>query len=170
MRLQGLDAENITRHAELLLDVGEGKNGNEKEFTIPERMLLPENSLESLIDYIYPGSDLANWNDDGMILAVTNKDVTAINDLVTARCQGDGRTYLSADSVLEREDVNANFFPIEFLNTLTLTGLPPHKLELKEGLPIILLRNLSTKKGLCNGTRLIIKHLHEHVLDCEVSI
>ena len=29
------------------------------------------------------------------------------------------------------------------------------------------LRNLSCFKGLCNGTRLIVKNLKDHVIDCE---
>ena len=32
----------------------------------------------------------------------------------------------------------------------------------------MLLRNLSLKDGLCNGTRLIVKHLHNNVIDCEI--
>lgn len=32
----------------------------------------------------------------------------------------------------------------------------------------MLLRNLSIKDGLCNGTRLIVRHLHTNVIDCEV--
>ena len=33
--------------------------------------------------------------------------------------------------------------------------LPPHKLRLREGMPIMLLRNLNGARGLANGTRLI---------------
>lgn len=32
----------------------------------------------------------------------------------------------------------------------------------------MLLRNLNRKKGLCNGTRLIIRGLHQHFIRCEV--
>ena len=41
----------------------------------------------------------------------------------------------------------------EFLNTLTLPGLPNHKLKLKLGLPIVLIQNLNQNASLCNGTR-----------------
>ncbi len=47
----------------------------------------------------------------------------------------------------------------EFLNTITLAGMPPHRLAFKVGVPIILLRNLDAALGLCNGTYLIIWHL-----------
>ena len=32
----------------------------------------------------------------------------------------------------------------------------------------MLLRNLDIKKGLCNGTHLILRHLHSHVLHAEI--
>jgi ATP-dependent DNA helicase PIF1 len=47
----------------------------------------------------------------------------------------------------------------EFLNTITLAGMPPHRLALKVGIPIILLRNLDAASKLYNGTHLIIWHL-----------
>lgn len=35
----------------------------------------------------------------------------------------------------------------------------PHKLTLKKGCPVMLLRNLDPKLGICNGTRLICRNL-----------
>ncbi|GAB2294289.1 hypothetical protein Dimus_038292 [Dionaea muscipula] len=49
-----------------------------------------------------------------------------------------------------------NRYPNEFLNSMDPPGLPPFKLELKVGCPIILLRNISPKIGMCNGTRLMV--------------
>jgi ATP-dependent DNA helicase PIF1 len=59
-------------------------------------------------------------------------------------------------------------YPVEFLNQLHSRGLPPHELTLKVGLPIILLRNLCPKRGLANGTRLIITALHDRSIEAEV--
>ncbi len=50
-------------------------------------------------------------------------------------------------------------YPVEFLNTLRFNGIANHELELKVGVPILLLRNLNQSIGLCNGTRLIVKRL-----------
>jgi ATP-dependent DNA helicase PIF1 len=47
----------------------------------------------------------------------------------------------------------------KFLNTVTLVGMPPHRLALQVGIFIILLKNLDAALGLCNGTHLIIWHL-----------
>jgi ATP-dependent DNA helicase PIF1 len=56
----------------------------------------------------------------------------------------------------------------EFLNTITLAGMPPHRLALKVGVPIILLRNLDAASGLCNGTRLIIWRLARRLLITQI--
>ena len=69
---------------------------------------------------------------------------------------GKGKTYLSADTVAEDDLHNA--YPKDFLNSITLFGMPPHSMTFKVGAPVILLRNLRAGSGndLCNGTRLII--------------
>ncbi|XP_026384299.1 uncharacterized protein LOC113279862 [Papaver somniferum] len=48
------------------------------------------------------------------------------------------------------------------------SGLPPHELKLKLGAPIMLLRNVSAKNGLYNGTRLIIKKLFPNCIDAVI--
>ena len=46
--------------------------------------------------------------------------------------------------------------------------MPSHKLALKIGSPIIMLRNLNPDDGLCNGTRLICRTFSPHVIDAEI--
>ncbi|GJU46218.1 putative ribonuclease H-like domain-containing protein [Tanacetum coccineum] len=59
-------------------------------------------------------------------------------------------------------------YPSEYLNSLHLTGFPPHRLELKVGAPIILLRNLNLIGGLCNGTRMIVTQLLTNVIEARI--
>lgn len=77
-------------------------------------------------------------------------------------------SYYSSDII---DDDTSNravleaLYPTEFLNTLQLGGLADHRLQLKIGVPIMLLRNLNPSKGLCNGTRLIVTQLTRRVIE-----
>lgn len=73
-------------------------------------------------------------------------------------------------SVLGCDDnsTGAIFHTIEHLNSLKFNGLPNHKLNLKVGAPMMLLRNLNQFNGLCNETRLVIKQMGNKALQVEV--
>lgn len=163
-------------HVEWLRTIGDGSHSNFPLLSIPSHMLLNDGQLSTLIDHIYP-QFIEHYNDteylmDRVILAPTHKDVNLINELMTSRIPTTARsnTYFSADSVQNDDDSDAHtdLFPVEFLNSLDINGLPPHKLTLTEGMPIILLRNLNKSMGLCNGTRLIVHRLQSHVIEAEV--
>ncbi|XP_076958868.1 uncharacterized protein LOC143634748 [Bidens hawaiensis] len=80
--------------------------------------------------------------------------------------------YLSSDSICQEEYLNENFddslYSPEILNGLKLSGLPNHKLVLKVGFPVMLLRNLDQKGGLCNGTRLQVMSLGNRVIKAKI--
>ncbi|KAG3133487.1 hypothetical protein PI126_g19159 [Phytophthora idaei] len=95
------------------------------------------------------------------ILTTTNAVVQRINEAVAQRLEGVSPEYLSSDSVEEDEEVN--FFEQEVLHTVNINGIPPHKLALKKGAPIMMMRNLNPDLGLHNGTRLRIVELKPHV-------
>ncbi|XP_016206205.1 ATP-dependent DNA helicase PIF1-like [Arachis ipaensis] len=61
-----------------------------------------------------------------------------------------------------------DFYSLELLNSINCSGLPPHKLILKVGVPVMLLRNIDQSSGLCNGTRLQVRKLGNHVIEYEV--
>jgi ATP-dependent DNA helicase PIF1 len=54
------------------------------------------------------------------------------------------------------------------LNSLNPSGTAPHELKLKKGALIMLLRNLNTNRGLCNGTRLIVTDLKPNLIITKV--
>ncbi len=65
---------------------------------------------------------------------------------------------------METGDDQAMAIGTKFLNTITLAGMPPHRLALKVGVLVILLRNLDVASGLCNGTGLIIWRLARRLI------
>lgn len=56
-----------------------------------------------------------------------------------------------------------------YLESLCAGPLPHHRLELKVGAPVLLMRNLNVQLGLCNGTRLIVVQLNECSIVCKIS-
>ncbi|KAL5704551.1 DNA helicase [Ranunculus cassubicifolius] len=54
------------------------------------------------------------------------------------------------------------------LNSINFSGLPSHKLIIKEGCPIILTRNINPRARLCNGTRLICNNFYCNVITVEI--
>jgi ATP-dependent DNA helicase PIF1 len=75
------------------------------------------------------------------------------------------RTYHNADYVVQGEQKRV--YPTEFLNSLSMSRVPPHTLTLHEGCPVILLQNMLG--GLANGTRLIVVKLMQHIIDAEIA-
>jgi len=59
----------------------------------------------------------------------------------------------------------AELYTTEVLNSIKGSGLPNHSIRLKVGAPVMLLRNIDKSLGLCNGTRMIISRLDEHVIE-----
>ena len=164
-----------------LLRIGEGKEIiysylGEDIIKLDDDIIFNDENVELLISAIFNNID-NNYNDvdnyvnyikDRAILTTKNEDVNDINKQIINIFPGDAHEFLSADSVDDEESVHQNLYPVEFLNTLTPSGTPPHKLVLKVGAPIMLLRNISPTEGLCNGTRLIVRQLQQHVIDAEI--
>ena len=101
-----------------------------------------------------------------VILAPTNTDCDAINANVNERICGEAIEYKSIDT-MDDEGSHA-LYPVEFLNTLNVTGIPPHVLRLRMGSIVLLLRNLNLKRGLCNGVRMVVCKMEQHVLEVEL--
>ncbi|XP_023247588.1 uncharacterized protein LOC111643665 [Copidosoma floridanum] len=79
----------------------------------------------------------------------------------------DSQEYLYIDSVIASKDV-VDYLQ-EFLNSLTSSGFPPHKLSLKFGALIMLRRNLQPP-NLCNGSRLHIQTPRNNVIEATILI
>ncbi|CAF1527640.1 unnamed protein product [Rotaria magnacalcarata] len=106
---------------------------------------------------------------DRMILCPKNEHSLIVNEQVLQRLPGIEKVYSSVDDIECDDGEDICNYPTEFLNSLTPSGLPPHKPNLKPGAIVMLRRNLDVNRRLCNGTRLIVRRLHNHTVDCEVA-
>ena len=91
-----------------------------------------------------------------------------INEKVLETVPGGTRTFLSADSVKCDDEEERQNYTVEFLNSLTPSGMPPHRLNIKVNAIVMLLHNLSLCQGLCNGTGLEITHMHNHCIQAVI--
>ena len=80
--------------------------------------------------------------------------------------EGDMLTSYSYDSVdIDDEGDHINE---ELLNRLEPTGFPPHCLQLKRKTVVILIRNVDSQQGLCNGTRCLVLGMETEVMKLRV--
>ncbi|KZR98125.1 ATP-dependent Helicase-like protein [Daphnia magna] len=80
----------------------------------------------------------------------------------------------SIDTIDSEEPEEISNYPPEILHTFReskrkISGLPPHLLKLKIRAIVILLKNIDSRQGLCNGTRLIIKALSGNLIVAEIA-
>ncbi|CAN7101253.1 unnamed protein product, partial [Brassica rapa subsp. narinosa] len=183
MRLSQADRE----FAEWILEVGNGTaatvatdevsyDGGE-QVLIKDKFMLPrsDNPHLTVSDAAYPDfvkNHLTRaYLTERAILAPTNASAHEINSYLLSKVPSAEKEFLSSDSIAFEstpEDDWTNNYPQEYLNSLDFPGLPPHKLCLKVGAPVMMLRNLNQKNGLCNGTRMMISRLGHRVLEAEL--
>jgi hypothetical protein len=182
MRLMASNSDDEHAFATWVLGVGDGTlpgaialdEGAEADWIpIPPELQLPEpeRTLQGLIHAVYPDYQqhvgVPEYLMHRSILGPKNEDVDEVNTHLLEATPGQPHVFLSADSVSSTED-EATLYPTEFLNSLKFSGMAHHRLELKVGVPIMLLRNLNQARGLCNGTRLIVTRLGQWVIEAEI--
>ena len=129
--------------------------------------------MDELINKVFPNVEDGYldkyWVARRAILTPRNESVDKINEVIMTKFPGQAKTYLSANTVAEEDMHEA--YPTDFLNSIVLSGMPPHAMTLKIGAPVIMLRNLrgGPGAGLRNGTCLIVLNLGEKVLELEIA-
>jgi len=155
-----------------LIKLGDGDltntDGLDKDIIeIPENMLSSDSLIKDVFGDKLTVSNVSEFSSTA-ILSPLNESVDKINSEILNILEGESKTYLSVDSMDGDEEEERSNYPIEFLNTLTPSGMAPHELTLKCGAIVMLLRNLISKLGLCNGTRLVVKELKPNLIIAEV--
>ena len=134
-------------------------------------MGLEGQSMREFCQKVFPqigqGLELSSdWLAGRAILATTNREVDSLNQVVSDMIPGQYLTFSSADT-LDSEDLLR--YNVEYINTLTPNGFPSHVIKIKPGTPLMLLRNINPREGLCNGTRLLFRRaINNRVLECSI--
>nr|XP_020179791.3 ATP-dependent DNA helicase PIF1-like [Aegilops tauschii subsp. strangulata] len=157
--------------SDFLLRIGDGTEESigQDYVRLPDEIVVPyidpKHSVSKLINDIFPSLGQngisPSYISTRAILSTKNEYVDELNEKLIDRFPGEEQIYYSFDSAV---DDPHNYYPPEFINSLTPNGLPPHVLRLKINCPVILLRNLDPFNGLCNGTRLIIRAFQENAI------
>jgi hypothetical protein len=172
LKRHGVNEAN-SRLANYLMDVG---NGTLPEVVnncirIPDEYIFDSSNITEFIDWAYPTLTQGIVDTASSIIAPLNKDVDLLNEECLAKMTPNVQALvlLSSDEVVVEDNaVEVGNFQEEYLNTIKLPGLPPHRLLLKVDTPVVLLRNLDPANGLCNGTRLQVQGITHRLLTCRV--
>lgn len=134
-----------------------------------------EHATSSLIDFIYDDEALQYLTAKSLpkkaSVCPKNETIDEINNIVLSRINASPRIYLSTDivtpTIKNNNDIDL-LYPNEYLNMLHFSGLPPHRLTIKVGAPVILLHNINQNLGLYNGTGLILTQLLSRVIKAQI--
>ncbi|XP_031106347.1 ATP-dependent DNA helicase PIF1-like [Ipomoea triloba] len=175
------EIEKLDTFAKWIVDLGDGNLGGNSEddcnINIPSQFVLQTKGdpIKEIVEQTFPSFGTGVIDPEQLksraILAPTSDVVDQVNEYMNNLNQASSKTYLSCDSVC-KADTNDNMLAevhtTEFLNSLKCSGVPNHSLSLKVGSPIMLLRNIDHSIGLCNGTRLIVTKLGNHVIEAKI--
>ena len=169
------DRQKLLDYDNFLIKLGDGKILSDETggIQLPSQFSLPPNDPRGIVKWVYGDKprplpvvgrcprnqykrilkENIEYYKDKAILCPKNEDVDKLNETIMKTLPGEGQVYLSADAV-SIGDVNSDeglHVTTEFLNSINLSGLPPHVLTVKVGVVMMLLRNLNPKKGYVMG-------------------
>jgi hypothetical protein len=101
---------------------------------------------DNIIDTVFCDNFTNNCTNDytkKAILCPTNEACAIINEQISGKIKVKLQNYYSIDSIDSNDIEEITNFPIEFLNSINISGLPPHKLSTKVGAVLMLIRNMN---------------------------
>ena len=144
-------------------------NDEEDNVVIPQSLLCTDNDIHTLINVTYP--DIAiphgtSYFHERCILSPRNRDAHEINNILLDMFPGDAQDLWSIDEAFDPDSPGApdDSYSPEVLRSTTPSGFPQAHLKLKVGCPVIVLRNLHSDEGVCNGSRGIVTRIETRVV------
>ena len=143
--------------AEMLINVGDGKANIVQQ---PDTVRVAKlgsyaTSVNDLIDKVFlnfqENVEGTDWLSERGILAPLNEPVTKINSKLIDMMPSSSKS--TRPSILLCQTTRQPIIHQSFLNSIETSGLPPHKLNIKNGVSVMVLRSLNPPR-LINGTRL----------------
>jgi hypothetical protein len=122
---------------------------------------------EELINFCFPDVNNTIANINCAILCGTNIAADNFNRVILQCLNGDPIILNSSDSFVGEVDLTLN--TVEFLNSLQHPGVPEHTIVLKANCICILMRNISSKDGLMNNCKVIVRRLQQRSILVEVA-
>lgn len=169
------------KYADWLLKIGNGDFNTANTASVS----LEDVHVEFIPPFTYDPHSILTWLYDGLIdhivekrwdllikyygsrclITPLNKTVDDMNDIMLNKLPGEQFVSISID---EMDDEFEDPMSIDILNAFKTNGFPYHRLLLKIGQPVMVIRNLSVAQGICNGTRLIILAISTYILRCKI--
>ena len=142
-------------------DLEHGKNC----IRLPPELSLPPSARTSLelVRFVYDDVIAENLQQLALRAVLTPRN---LNEAVLAGFLAESIHILPCATTIQggtREDYAT--YPVDYLNSLDLPGLPLAALRLCRGAIVVLLWNVDYEGGLCNGTRALIINISPRVLD-----
>ena len=142
----------------------------------PASCMVPDE--DALIDAVWPDGNFM-VQDQRSILTMTRDASASINQRVLGKFPGLPDFALSLDVAMvscccvccksagdDEQDCETALYPVEFLHSCSLPGIPEHVVTLKKGAPYMCMHN--TSSALCNGTRVIYHRRVGRCLEVEI--
>ena len=108
----------------------------------------------------------SDWLSERGILAPLNESVDKINSKLIDMMPASSKLYKSIDD--DMSDDEATHYPPEFLNFFETSGSPPRRLNIKVGMPVMVLRSLNPPR-LMNDTRRFVTKPLRNVIEVKIA-
>uniref|UniRef100_A0A8C4QFY3 ATP-dependent DNA helicase n=1 Tax=Eptatretus burgeri TaxID=7764 RepID=A0A8C4QFY3_EPTBU len=129
--------ENQQHYAQWLLQLGNGELHSQLTNAPPSSIEIPPQcnivtEQDNIVDAVFTNVTDPQALSNTVILTPLNETTLTLNDS-HKKLPGLPKTYTSADKAISHDENEANNYPMEFLHSITPTGMPPHRLILKPG-------------------------------------